>query len=177
MKKNSIYLLIAMVVLASCKKDHVTETENNTTATLAKKTNPQQAGRLLSDSRINFGGIDIDYDRINCSPWGPGCCIRLNWWEVPFYAGGLDHMLAIDNASDGNSGRGLIAFAVEGNRMRLSFFRDLEEPGFVLESNERIEGPLAEFFGYNAITLLAGNYPLDRSRLQHGEAIVNATFE
>lgn len=170
-------MLVALVVMASCKKNNLTETENNPTAVLAKKSNPKQAGRLLSTSKINFGGIDIDYDRMNCSPWGPGCCIRLNWWEVPFYAGGIDHMRLIDNASDGNSGHGLIAFSLADNNMRLSFFRDLEESNFILESDERIEGPLAEYFGYTAITLHAGSYPLDRSQLQYGEAIVNASFE
>lgn len=176
MKKSSIYLLIALVVLASCKKNNLTETEHNPTAALTKKTNPPKANRLLSTSKINYGGIDIDYAR-DCTPWGPGVCFRLPWWEVPFTAGSMDHMIAYDAASDGNSGHGLIAFSVEGNRMRLSFFRDLEESSFRLETNERIEGPLAEFFGYNAITLHAGDYALDRSTLQYGEAIVNATFE
>lgn len=176
MKKSSIYLLVALAVLTSCKKTSVTETENNPTASLAKKANTPKANRLLSTSKINYGGIDIDYAR-DCTPWGPGVCFRLPWWEVPFTAGSLSHMIAYDAASDGSSGHGLAALTVEGNRMRICFFRDLEESSFRLETNERIEGPLAEFFGFNAITLHAGDYALDRSRLPYGEALVNATFE
>lgn len=176
MKKNSIFLLVAMVVLASCKKDSVNESDNQPGTALIKKASNPKANRLLSTSKINYGGVDIDYAR-NCTPWGPGVCFRLPWWEVPFTAGSMDHMIAYNNASDGSVGHGLLAFSVADNNMRLSFFRDLEESNFILESDERIEGPLAEYFGYTAITLHAGSYPLDRSQLQYGEAIVNASFE
>ncbi len=178
MKKSSIYLFIAMIALASCKKNNVTELEIGRPMPLQKKSAPTSPNaQRMSGISAKYGSIDLDYAR-DCTHWGPGVCLRLEWWEeMELRMGSFEQIVAADNNTTGNSEHGPIAFSVEGNRMRLCFFRDLEENSFRLETNERIEGPLAEFFGFTAIILHAGDYALDRSRLQYGEAIVNATFE
>jgi hypothetical protein len=177
MKKIVFVLFIAFAAMTGCKKASLSDPESDKTIA-PQKGNPAHTPNIPSGNGVRYGRIDINYSR-ECTHYGGGCCLILEWWEWLDLqtASFFEQIAAAGNAPFEDSERGPIAFSVAGNDMRLSFFRDLEERTFKLDTEIRITGPLAEYLGYNAITLHPGNYELDRSRLQYGEAIVNATFE
>lgn len=160
--KNLGMTFMFSLVIMSCQKEELVSSNDNSTISDSKDSSTK--GGLF---RLYV--MDARFSRATCST-GPGVCFKDgggNVWDYNFY----DRYV-------GNTEVGPMGISVLNNStVGLGFYRNLEENEFIIERDVVLNPIFSRALGKTNITLKAGSYAVNRSRIENGEATVTAIIE
>lgn len=126
--------------------------------------------------------MDVRFSRGSCAT-GPGVCFQNEGgdiWDYGINNGDPNNYVeevsrAMELLMEGNNDpeSGVVAYRLEENRLHLVFSRSLEENVLVVDESYRLRSDLARAFERENITLQPGEYAVDRSNFEHGEAYID----
>lgn len=163
--KISNWLVVASVIMATitgCSGDEEVITARPVHEAAGESEDIGESdGDVIYASRVYV--LDVRFSRQTCAT-GPGVCFKDgfgNIWDYNYFDRWAD---------DGDVGP--IGVELDGDQLRLVFYRSLEEDLFIIHEDVKVNESLCRALG-RSFTIKAGEYPVSFEGNEFGAALVS----
>ncbi|WP_299214030.1 hypothetical protein [uncultured Dokdonia sp.] len=178
MLKNVALVVLAVFFLFSCE----TENEANDASNNLETANLQSSNRALYAPWVFV--MDWRYGR-TCGPGG-GVCFSNGDGDILIFSnisdsgndtGSAGQVFETMMANDSSPQNGFVGYQRYEDKLRVAFSRGLGERSVRISEDVILTEEVSRRLGVQEITLKAGDYVLDFTNLEHGEALIDITVK